>query len=102
MQELINIFELGKAKQQPGGVFARLAKLMEEAGELAEAVTHSQGLSPHKTMKEPLEGEVADVVICALDVLAQTYPELSSTRLLEILANQLNKKTTKWRELKDA
>lgn len=100
MQELINIFEVGKTKTGHLWVFLRLAKLMEEAGELAEAVTHSQGLSPHKTMKEPLEGEVADVVICALDVLTQTYPSLSSAELLEMLCNQLNKKTNKWRELK--
>lgn len=74
----------------------RLAKTMEELGELSEALMHKLGHLPHKTMKEPLEGEVADVVICAIDTLAGAYPELNATQLADMLQLQLTLKSEKW------
>lgn len=80
-------------------IFHRLAKLTEEVGELAEATIHHHGCSPHKKMKEPIEGEVADVVICAIDILSQSYPELSINDLMVVLAAQLQMKNDKWRKV---
>ena len=47
---------------------------MEEVGEFSEALMHKMGFLPHKTMKEPLVGEAADVIITVLDTLSAAYP----------------------------
>lgn len=70
-----------------------------ENGELAEAVNYQLGNLPHKTMKEPLAGEVADVIICALDVLRKAYPESSNGILRAMLIQQLEQKYLKWLEI---
>ena len=80
-------------------VLARNSKTMEELGEFSEALLHKLGYLPHKTMKEPLEGEAADVIICVLDALAGAYPELSATQLTIMLEEQLEKKSKKWEAL---
>lgn len=74
----------------------RHAKLVEESGEFAEALLHSLGHLPHKTMKEPIEGEVADIIICALDTLRSVYPELTNEEFEEMLQKQLDTKAQKW------
>lgn len=74
----------------------RMVKLTEETGELAEAVNYHLGLLQHKTMKEPIEGEVADVIITALDVLRKAYEDLSDEEVLELLKVQLLLKSQKW------
>ena len=80
----------------------RQVKLSEETGELAEAVLHVEGFSPHKKMKEPIEGEVADVVICALDILMEAYPEDSVEESKERLFKALDLKSLKWVKIVEA
>lgn len=77
-------------------VLVRNTKIMEEVGEFSEALLHKLGYLPHKTMKEPLEGEAADIIICVIDTLAAAYPELSPDELTVMLADQLLKKSRKW------
>jgi len=71
-------------------------KLGEEYGELSEAVLHHEGFSAHKTMKEPLAGEVADVINTAIGVLVKAYPDLNDGQIAMLLIDQLMKKTDKW------
>jgi NTP pyrophosphatase (non-canonical NTP hydrolase) len=77
-------------------VFARNSKVMEEVGEFSEALLHKFGYLPHKTPKEPIEGEAADVILTIIDTLAAAYPELSAGELSEMLSAQIDKKSKKW------
>ena len=95
IQEIIHISH----HYEPKSLEAITLKLMEEVGELAEAVNHKLGNLPHKTMKEPLEGEVADIINCAIAVLVKAYPESSPEDVYAMLGFQLVKKTKKWVEV---
>ncbi len=78
-------------------LFVRNSKIMEELGEFSEALMHKLGYLPHKTMKEPLMGEAADVIICVLDTLSAAYPELTEDELYNELQEQFVKKSEKWK-----
>jgi len=98
MRELINdALDISRADQKP--TLFKLGKLQEEGGELAQAVLHNEGFLPHKTMKEPLVGEVADVILVALDVYRASYPELNNEQLIAQLEEQLKTKSAKWRSI---
>jgi NTP pyrophosphatase (non-canonical NTP hydrolase) len=77
----------------------RHAKLVEESGEFAEALLHKLGHLPHKTMKEPIEGEVADIIICALDTLRSVYMDLTPEDFVKMLQKQLDTKAEKWENI---
>lgn len=77
-------------------VFVRHTKMVEECGEFAEALMHHFGYLPHKTMKEPIEGEAADVIICVLDTLREVYQDMPKAEFLEMLQKQLDLKGKKW------
>lgn len=81
---------------EPKPPAAMMLKLVEEVGELAEAVNHQLGYLPNKKMKEPLMGEVADVIQCAIAVARRMHPDLTLPQLCTYLEEQLNKKTDKW------
>lgn len=76
-------------------------KLGEEFGELSEAVNHQLGHLQHKTMKEPLAGEVADVINTAIGVLVRAYPDHSDEQLADMLNAQLHLKTAKWERVQE-
>lgn len=76
-----------------------MLKLQEEVGELSEAVNHQEGYLPNKEMKEPIAGEIADVINTAVGVLVHAYPELSHEQIYSLLAEQLEKKTDKWEDV---
>lgn len=84
------------SRRDARNVFAKNTKIMEEVGEFAEALLHKEGYLPHKTMKEPLEGEVADIILCVLDTMAETYKDKTPTELLEMILLQMGTKTAKW------
>lgn len=71
-------------------------KLSEEVGELGECINHHQGFLPHKEMKEPIAGEVADVINTTIAILAHAYPDLSEDQVFDLLNEQLTKKNEKW------
>jgi len=75
-------------------------KVGEECGELAEAVNHHEGFSRHKVMKEPLAGEVADVINTVIGVLVRAYPEHTDDQLADFLESQLILKTRKWESIR--
>jgi NTP pyrophosphatase (non-canonical NTP hydrolase) len=74
-------------------------KLMEEVGEFAETVNHSQGFLPHKIMKETPFGEAADVIQNILGILFRVYPEMTPAQIMDELQWQLGHKTDKWEEV---
>lgn len=89
------IFELSQ-KDSLMNLDGMMLKFLEECGELAEAVNHSQGRLPHKIMKEPLIGEIADVIITAIAVLHKAHPDAPFEHLAQQLSNQIDKKSYKW------
>lgn len=99
-QELERIVSL--ARREPKPLAAMGLKLFEEGGELAEAVNHHLGYLPHKTMKEPLTGEVADVLNVAISILVKAYSQLSNDQILGVLADQLALKSSKWEAVIEA
>ena len=98
-QTLQRIIRMGREDAKP--LYALTLKLMEETGELGEAVNHHLGHLPNKKMKEKIEGEVADVVQCAIATLAKAYPDRSVDVIYAILKDQLNAKTDKWQGVID-
>ena len=94
---LLKIIQLAREERKP--LANIMLKLVEEVGELAEAINHHEGYLPHKTMKEGLDGEVADVVQCAITILVKVFPTLSDNDILFILRTQLDSKNEKWESL---
>jgi hypothetical protein len=91
------MIQLGSLEPKP---LANLTiKLMEEVGELAEAVNHLEGYLPHKKMKESIEGEVADVINCVITVLVHAYPQKSHDEIYAMLEQQLVLKADKWEKV---
>jgi hypothetical protein len=78
---------------------ARGFKLGEEYGEFNEATNHKLGYLPHKTLKEPVEGEAADLIICVVDILQTLYAEKTNDEFLDLLEYQLMLKNDKWDKL---
>jgi NTP pyrophosphatase (non-canonical NTP hydrolase) len=97
--EYESLFDISCNPKNTFPVLARNAKTMEELGEFSEALLHKLGHLPHKTMKEPIEGEAADVILCIIDTLAGAYPELKAYELALILEIQLRKKSQKWEKV---
>ena len=93
------LFEISKSNNNAWPALVRNAKIMEEVGEFSEALLHRLGHLPHKVMKEPIEGEAADVIICVLDTLSAVYPSLDANQLTEMLTIELEKKATKWQKV---
>jgi NTP pyrophosphatase (non-canonical NTP hydrolase) len=92
--EFDRIFDLAKFEPKP--LEAMGLKLFEEGGELSEAINHQLGHLPHKTMKEPLAGEVADVINVVLSIFKKAYADKTNEELFEMLIEQLSKKSDKW------
>lgn len=94
---------LSRLGKQTGNwsVERRFMKLVEETGELSEALLYAQGLLPNKEMKEPVSGEIADVTIQAIDVAAKHYESQTPKVVLEIFVAELERKLNKWQGLLD-
>lgn len=88
--------------KDPKGIDGMMIKTFEEGGELAEAVNIHTGAIKHKTTKEPLVGEVADLVQCAIAVLVRATPDLTGEARAALLLEWLNKKTDKWEAVIDS
>lgn len=87
------------ANENPAHVAIRHMKLVEECGEFAEALLVTQGYLTHKVLKEPLMGELADVIICALDTAREAYKHLSDQQFMDELQKQLDLKSKKWEDV---
>lgn len=89
-----DINRLCKTEHKP--LLAMLGKLMEETGEAAECVLIHEGQITHKTMKEPLVGEIADVIQVAISILVKSTPDLSMEERQHLLLSHLERKNSKW------
>lgn len=90
------LFTIAKSYTNAWSPLVRNAKIMEEVGEFSEALLFKLGHLPHKTMKEPIEGEAADIIICVIDTLQSVYPDMTVDELHDMLDKQLAKKSAKW------
>lgn len=74
----------------------RALKLQEEVGEFSEATLVHYGWIK-KELKEPQVGELADVIICAVDTYISSHPQVGITQLIQELQQHLDKKMLKWK-----
>ena len=77
----------------------RSLKAGEELGELSTAVLITVGDIKHKKLPEPLSGEVADLAICDIDILAKAHEELNPEQVIKLLVSELVRKTAKWKKV---
>jgi acyl carrier protein len=96
-QSFMDIDRLAKSEHKPP--LAMFAKLGEEFGETGEALNITLGYITHKTMKEPLVGEIADLCQVALSLLVKMTPELSSKERMDLFLTHLERKNMKWAEV---
>lgn len=71
-------------------------KLGEEVGEVNECILKGNGFLQHKTLKEDVMHEVADVMNTCCALLTSHYPDLSPKELTEALTDAMMKKGTKY------
>jgi len=90
------IFNNSRSEKNRLPLFVRNSKLMEEVGEFSEALIHKAGFKQYKELKEPLEGEAADVIICILNTLICAYPELNEKELYALVNSHVEKKCKAW------
>lgn len=77
-------------------VLAMNAKMMEEVGEMSTALLIMEGHITHKELAEPLVGEVADVIQCALSVFVKATPNKTPQERLALFLQYFESKTNKW------
>ena len=77
-------------------VLAMNAKMMEEVGEMSTALLITEGHITHKELAEPLVGEVADVIQCALSVFIKATPNKTPQERLALFLQYFESKTNKW------
>jgi len=75
---------------------AMVSQLFQEGGELAEAASITEGHIRHKTLSEPLVGEVADVCQVAISILVRATPDLSSEERMDLFLKHFERKNKKW------
>lgn len=98
---LIDLLNVSKSIPNTGWtVQDAVSKLFEEGGELSEAAMIKSGRLPHKTLVEDGDfEETADVLICALDVLAKLNLNMTSDEISDKLNEILIKKIKKWEKV---
>lgn len=100
LNQLFNkIIETGNKKQRKTACFV-LAKLLEEAGEFAQASLAKNGDINPKKLKHPEQvfEEAADTIICVLDTIGRIYKhEITAGKLTE---DKITKKIAKWIPIK--
>lgn len=68
-----------------------MCSAMEEVGELAREVNIEFSNSHKKPGKDGVVGEIADSIICLMDLLHITHPELTEENFSQIIQNKLEK-----------
>jgi NTP pyrophosphatase (non-canonical NTP hydrolase) len=95
----LELIKLARSRYNTRPLFVRNSKIMEEVGEFSEALMFKEGFLPHKTMKEPLEGEAADVIMCIVDTLTGSYADKTNEEINDMLIAQLTLKSEKWQRV---
>ena len=71
-------------------------KLGEECGEVQECILKANGFLEHKTLKEDVLHEVADVMNTCCALLSSHYPDHLPDELVDALTSAMMKKGTKY------
>lgn len=74
-------------------------KVAEETGEFATAVLYHEGLVQHKTLKEGMFEEAADVVNVIFAALTAAYPNMSPREIVTAFSNAYEHKAEKYARL---
>ena len=83
------VFSISEAEQKD--IFARIVKLMEESGELAEEVLIKHGYKSYKDSGvDGIEGEVADAILVLMSVYETNGGDLDE------LIKHMDEKSSKW------
>lgn len=95
-----NIIEVSEFKTAMRDPFAVMCKLTEEAGETATEVgVHMKFLNPEKGGEDGVLGEVADVIITAVDLLWVIKQRNGETFDPQELMDKIDQKLAKWKSL---
>lgn len=68
-----------------------MCSTMEEVGELAKEVNIEFSNSKKTPGSDGVVGEIADCVVCLIDLLYVTHPELTEENFSQIIQNKLEK-----------
>lgn len=93
---LEGLVTLARSKYNTMPTLAKSLKLMEEVGEMSEAILITNGTLKHKKLAEPVINETADVVICLMDILSDNYPDHPPEELVNALMVAVATKSLKW------
>ena len=74
-------------------------KLGEECGEVLECILKGNGFLAHKSLKEDVLHEVADVMNTCCALLTSHYPDMVPDDILDALANAMIKKGEKYKKV---
>ena len=92
------VIEFGQHREpMPASVLA--AKLFEEGGEFTECALILEGWCAQKTMKEPIEGELADCFMLLLAAYGRLYPDDTPYELMMRMYEAFNRKFAKYKDV---
>lgn len=69
---------------------------MTEMGELSDEILKGIGHSIKPETEDGVIGECVDVIVCLLDIIQLSYPEVSATQLAMEINKTIDKKVDKW------
>ena len=76
--------------------YEKVAKLIEEVGELAKAILAQDEKVKITSDMEPPMGEIADVILMLIDIAQNCYPNISGESIYTQLQFKINGKFNKW------
>jgi NTP pyrophosphatase (non-canonical NTP hydrolase) len=88
IEQIFRTSDVIKNARTPLGV---MNHTMSELGELAEEVLIHQGQSYKSPGEDGILGEAVDTIICILDLIRITYPDVSEQELQKIAELKLKK-----------
>lgn len=81
------------------GAHPMTLKIMEEVGEFAQAILKETGYLPHKTLKEDVICEAADIIITVLTALGNHYIDTTPYIIVKTLLDQIQLKQEKYEHI---
>lgn len=97
--QIIRLAELGRCETNVMPPLGKTTKAGEEFGEFCEQILLEHGLLPHKADKPRKDnsiGELSDLIICCVDAISSSRPDLAPAQIAAELENTLLAKTEKW------
>lgn len=85
------VFAISDSVKNDRTMLGVLGHTMSELGELAEEVTIHQGQSYKTPGEDGVIGEAIDTIVCVLDLIRITYPDVTEQELQQIAEIKLKK-----------